>query len=119
MLIGGGKLPARFVIHTVGPIWRGGDEGEETILRAWLCQFTGAGYAHSLRSCITFPSVSTGAYRFPLPLAARIAQETVLEDIGRDDHLDVRVGFVLFDEATFAAYRDALRLLRPQSDKTR
>jgi len=92
----GGRLPAKFVIHTVGPIWMGGKYGEEKIL--------GDCYWNSLRlaaenDCrtVAFPSISTGAYRFPRERAAIVSSSTVKEYLERNS-MPEKVLFVFFAE---------------------
>ncbi len=101
----GYRLPAKYVIHTVGPVWRGGRHGEDALLQS--CYRTSLALAgeYDLRT-VAFPSISTGAYRFPLDRAARIAVRTVADVLGR--HSDMTVTFCCFDEASFAVYRTAL-----------
>ena len=70
----GYKLPARHVIHTVGPVWRGGTEGEAELLRCCYVASLDLAHAHRFRS-IAFPSISTGAYGYPIREATRIAVE--------------------------------------------
>ncbi|MFO7958679.1 MAG: O-acetyl-ADP-ribose deacetylase [Candidatus Brocadiia bacterium] len=102
-----GELPASFVIHAVGPRWRGGDEGEAELLAD--------AYRNSLRRAVengarsvAFPSISTGAYGFPVDRAARIALHTVTEFVGENPgQLDV-VRFVLFTGDDMASYEEAL-----------
>ncbi len=105
---GAGRLPARWVIHAVGPVWRDGTRGEDDRLRsAWrrsleLADELGA-------RTIAFPSLSTGAYRFPVDRAARIAISAVRDYLSEAETRLEKVVIVLFDEATLEAYRDALR----------
>lgn len=107
----GGDLPARFVIHAVGPIWQGGEAGEpETLVRCYRRSLEVA-RLNALKS-IAFPSISTGAYRFPVELAARLAQEAVIAEIAREPYF-TRVGFVLFDARTYEAYLESLSRLLP------
>jgi O-acetyl-ADP-ribose deacetylase len=68
----GYRLPAKWVIHTVGPVWTGGHNGEDELLARCFCSSLGFVASHGIRS-IAFPSISTGIYRFPLDRAARIA----------------------------------------------
>jgi O-acetyl-ADP-ribose deacetylase (regulator of RNase III) len=106
----GGRLAARFVIHTVGPVWRGGDRGEKALLAT--C------YRNSLRlaaemglSSVAFPSISTGIYGYPVKEAAPAALAAVAEFMKEEDRAPALVRFVLFDEKTFRAYREALEAL--------
>ena len=96
-------LPCDYVIHTVGPIWRGGRSNEEDLLASCYFQSMQVALEHGIRS-IAFPSISTGVYRFPIELAAKIAVETVsrfLED--NPDRFDL-VEWVLFDSVTESIY---------------
>jgi O-acetyl-ADP-ribose deacetylase (regulator of RNase III) len=72
----GFNLPARFVIHTVGPVWRGGEQGEPELLASCYRNSLNLALAHRVRS-IAFPSISTGAYGYPKEAAARIALEVM------------------------------------------
>lgn len=105
----GGWLPARHVIHTVGPIWRGGTESEaETLASAYRESLTLAS-ANELET-VAFPSISTGAYGYPVDAAAEVALRAVADFLG--DAGSVReVRFVLFDGRTYEAYARALDLL--------
>ena len=102
-----GALPARRVIHTVGPIWRGGAHGEAQLLASAYRNSLAQARAEKLRT-IAFPSVSTGAYGYPAEGAARVALRTVSAEIGaHPDALD-EVRFVLFSDADLRVYRSAL-----------
>ncbi|MFN7950902.1 MAG: O-acetyl-ADP-ribose deacetylase [bacterium] len=105
----GGNLAARFVIHAVGPIWRGGRDGEPELLAAAYASSLALAEAHGLQS-IAFPSISTGAYGYPEPAAAAIALGTVARHLRGDCGLRL-VRFVLFGEVTLAHYRVALGAL--------
>jgi O-acetyl-ADP-ribose deacetylase (regulator of RNase III) len=102
-----GDLPARNVIHTVGPVWRGGAEGEADTLAEAYRSSLGAAAREGART-VAFPSISTGAYGYPIDLAARVALRTVAQTLReRPGEID-EVRFVLFDGATLAAYGSAL-----------
>ena len=106
MITGAGRLPAQYVIHAVGPIWKGGHHGEETALAsAYRCSLEIA----VSRQCggIAFPSLSTGAYAFPLPLAAHTALDAVVAYL-RLNNAPALVRFVLFDHHAHEAYGNAL-----------
>jgi O-acetyl-ADP-ribose deacetylase (regulator of RNase III) len=99
-----GNLKTRHVIHTVGPVWRGGNRGEPELLAQ--------AYRNSLRlavfkglKTVAFPSISTGAYGYPVEDACRVALEAVKEFLEKEDSLDVVV-FVLFSESAFEVYAD-------------
>jgi O-acetyl-ADP-ribose deacetylase (regulator of RNase III) len=102
----GGKLKARYVIHTVGPIYHGGRSGEaQTLANAYRNSLALASQ-HSIKS-LAFPSISTGAYGYPIELAAPIALRTVMDYL--QTHPDVKlVRFVLFGQSAYDAYQKAL-----------
>lgn len=106
VITGGGNLKARFVIHTVGPIWRGGTGNEEAVLASAYRSSLELAEQYEIGS-IAFPSVSTGAYGFPVDRAAAIAIATVKE-FCQDHHHPNRIRFVLFDEFTLLSYKEAL-----------
>lgn len=104
---GGGNLPAKHVIHTVGPVWRGGREGEAVTLASAYRESLRVAESYSLRT-VAFPSISTGAYGYPVAEAAEVALAEVVRFL-RDEARSVReVVFVLFDQRTLAAYAAAL-----------
>lgn len=101
----GGNLPAKFVIHTVGPVWNGGNKNEPALLKA--CYLNSLKIAEELNlKTIAFPNISTGIYKFPKDLAAKIAVETVqgYQSIGVEE-----VWFVCFDEENFGIYEGVLK----------
>jgi O-acetyl-ADP-ribose deacetylase (regulator of RNase III) len=98
----GYDLPARFVIHTVGPIWRGGTGDENTLLRNCYSNSLRLAARYDVRS-IAFPSISTGAYGFPIEAAAQIALDTVRASITAHAALE-RVVFVCFSKSDYAIY---------------
>lgn len=109
VITGGGKLKARHVIHTVGPIWRGGKNEEAKVL--------GNAYSNSLQlakdydlATVSFPSISTGAYGYPLESAATTALQAVREFVREPGSL-TEVRFVLFDAFTKSHYEEALKKL--------
>ena len=106
VITGAGDLPSRFVIHAVGPVWKGGASGERALLASAYGHCLDVAVAHECRS-IAFPSLSTGAYRYPVNKAARTAISTVVEFL-EEHRAPGLVRFVLFDEATFRAYAGAL-----------
>jgi O-acetyl-ADP-ribose deacetylase (regulator of RNase III) len=101
----GGKLKARHVIHTVGPVWRGGAHREHELLASAYRNSLEIAKARGLRT-IAFPSISTGAYGYPVEKAAPVAVETVAEFV-REHPLD-EVRFVLFSEDDLGVYSAAL-----------
>ncbi|HTW53490.1 MAG TPA: O-acetyl-ADP-ribose deacetylase [Stellaceae bacterium] len=108
-LTGGYRLPARHVIHTVGPVWRGGGAGEGETLASCYRACLGLARAHMFVS-VAFPAISTGIYGFPREPAAAIAVATVADRLAGDS-LPETVIFVCFDAATRAAYEAALASL--------
>jgi O-acetyl-ADP-ribose deacetylase (regulator of RNase III) len=102
----GYNLPARYVIHTVGPIWKGGERGEDGLLRDCYLSSLQLADRNEVKS-LAFPSVSTGAYGFPIDRAARIAASTVREYLsGRTKIVEVR--FVCFSQSDFDIYKRLL-----------
>jgi O-acetyl-ADP-ribose deacetylase (regulator of RNase III) len=102
----GGDLPARYVIHTVGPVWQGGGEGEDELLGSCHRRSLEVGAGLGCRT-VAFPAISTGVYRFPVERAARIALATVAEELNRRPELE-RVTFVLFSYDHLRAFERAL-----------
>jgi O-acetyl-ADP-ribose deacetylase len=102
-----GRLPARRVIHTVGPVWQGGGRGEAGLLRSAYTTSLALAAAEGLRT-VAFPSISTGAFRFPLGQAAGIALQTIAQHCRAmpDAHDEVRM--VLFSGVDLSMYADAL-----------
>jgi len=99
----GGNLKASYVIHTVGPVWHGGSRGEAKLLASAYLESLKLATARKLRS-ISFPSISTGAYGYPVLEAAKIALETVVAFL-RDGSTSLQeVSFVLYDSKTYQAY---------------
>jgi O-acetyl-ADP-ribose deacetylase (regulator of RNase III) len=106
-ITGGGRLRARFVIHTVGPVYGGGTRREAELLASAYRRSLEVAVANGIRS-LAFPSISTGAYRFPIGEAATIALRTVTAFLAaHPEELDL-VRFVLFSEADLAVYEQAL-----------
>jgi len=100
----GYRLPAKWVIHTVGPVWSGGHRNEHTLLANCYRNSLQAGVDTGARS-IAFPSISTGAYRFPLKRATEIAMKETRRFLEKDDTLQ-EVAFVCFGEAVLKTYQD-------------
>ncbi|MBE7177592.1 MAG: O-acetyl-ADP-ribose deacetylase [Mucilaginibacter polytrichastri] len=100
-----GKLPAKFVIHTVGPVWKGGSSNEPEVLKG--C------YENSLRlaekngvKTLAFPNISTGIYGYPKDKAAKIAVDTVRHYVS---HAEMHIIFVCFDDDNYALYQQLLK----------
>jgi O-acetyl-ADP-ribose deacetylase (regulator of RNase III) len=102
----GYRLPARHVIHTVGPVWRGGGADEERLLANCYSNSFALAAMHRLRS-IAFPAISTGVYGFPRPRACVIAVAETRQALASAPTVE-RVHFVCFDVETLALYQDAL-----------
>ena len=100
-------LPAHHVIHTVGPVWRGGDHGEPTLLQACYRNSFALALENGVRS-IAFPAISTGVYGYPKAQAAAVAVAVMLEYTDRFD----RIVACCFSDADAALYRQALEELR-------
>ncbi|MBU0509127.1 O-acetyl-ADP-ribose deacetylase [bacterium] len=101
----GYHLPVKFVIHTVGPVWQDGKRGEDELLASCYRNSLRLAVENGIRS-IAFPSISTGAYRFPVERACQIALREVAAFLGSTDAIE-RVVFVCFDETTLKAYKSA------------
>jgi len=102
----GYHLRAKYVIHTVGPVWRGGTAGEDQLLKGCYRNSLGLAVLHGVKS-IAFPSISTGAYGFPVPRAARIATSAVRDHLKEFGEIE-KVIFVCFSKADFDVYRSIL-----------
>jgi O-acetyl-ADP-ribose deacetylase (regulator of RNase III) len=102
----GGDLPARYVFHAVGPIWHGGDGVEEELLASCHRRAIELADEHGCRS-VAFPAISTGAYGYPVELAAPVAVAATKEALAAHPSVEV-ARFVFRDEATLASYRAAL-----------
>jgi O-acetyl-ADP-ribose deacetylase (regulator of RNase III) len=103
----GYRLPARHVIHTVGPVWRGGGHGEEALLASCYRASLDLARAHDLRS-IAFPCISTGVYGYPKDEAAKVAVRSVRERLRGIDRID-EVVFCCFGADDLARYEALLR----------
>ncbi len=106
----GGNLPARHVIHTVGPVWHGGDRDEPALLADAYRNSMAQARQHGLRT-VAFPSISTGIFGFPIEKAAPIALGTVADAARRHPDAFDEVRFILFSAADYATYEDALARL--------
>ncbi|HDY67341.1 MAG TPA: O-acetyl-ADP-ribose deacetylase [Candidatus Scalindua sp.] len=106
VITSGGNMKTKYVIHTVGPVWSGGNRGEEQLLRNAYYNSLDLAREKGIKS-VSFPSISTGVYRFPIDKASRIALNTVKEFV--QEHNFVEVRFTLFSERDLKAYEDALK----------
>lgn len=105
----GGRLSAKHVIHTVGPIYRGGQHGEAEKLASCHRESIRLADQHGIES-VSFPAISTGAFGYPLSEAAPIAVSSSMEELASAQHV-MKVRFVLFDIATLRAYTRAAEKL--------
>ncbi|MHB8817311.1 MAG: O-acetyl-ADP-ribose deacetylase [Steroidobacteraceae bacterium] len=110
----GYRLPAKYVIHAVGPVWEGGHKNEDDLLASCYRESLRLAREHDVRS-IAFPAISCGAYRFPLPRAARIAIETIHDELTSFETLE-RVVLAAFDDTVEREFTRALKSLsRPST----
>lgn len=106
VITGGGKLAAKWVIHTVGPVWQGGGANEaETLSRAYHNSLLRALEVEA--KTVAFPSISTGAYSYPVNLAADVAVNAVKDFLEEHANAFSEIRFVLFDDKTLQAYAEA------------
>jgi len=106
VMTGAGKLPCKKVIHTVGPVWRGGGSGEAELLASCYRKSLLLAAEEGLKT-IAFPNISTGVYGYPKEKAAKIAVETVRETLGEIPGVE-QVIFVCFDDENFRLYEGLL-----------
>lgn len=109
----GGNLKAKYVIHTVGPVWSGGRRKEDTLLRNAYKNSLFLAKNKSIRS-LSFPSISTGAYGFPIERAAGLALSTVRDFL--NEYIFEEVRFVLFSEEDLKIYEETWRRLKKEED---
>lgn len=107
----GGALAAKYVIHTVGPVWEGGRAGEAAVLACAYRESLRVAESFGLRT-VAFPSISTGAFGYPVADAAEVALQTVRDYLRDEAHSVREVTFVLYDDHTARVYRAALDELR-------
>ena len=112
-----GNLPAKYVIHAVGPVWSGGHRGEAELLSAAYGRSLELAVGAACHS-IALPALSTGAYRYPMDQAARIALSTALDFLRRHG-APALVRFVLFDAGAYGAFAAALEELAPAGELPR
>lgn len=116
-LTGGYDLPAKYILHTPGPIWRGGSHGEAALLAScyWSCLSLAA--QHNIRS-VDFPSISTGVYGYPIHQAATVALRAIMEFL-EDHQLPQQVRMVCHTEAAADIYRQVWNLWYAESHNSR
>ncbi len=103
----GFNLPARFVIHTVGPVWHGGHIQEDELLKNAYQRSLETALENHIET-IAFPNISTGVYGFPKDRAAKIAVNTIKEFVSKEKHIK-KVIFAVFDEDNFKIYKELLK----------
>ncbi len=113
VISGAGRLTARYVIHAVGPVWQGGDQGEAELLASALWASFDLAREHGCRS-LAAPALSTGAYGYPLRPAADVSVRTAARFLGQHQQPE-EIRFVLFDAAALRAFQMALEALWPLS----
>jgi O-acetyl-ADP-ribose deacetylase (regulator of RNase III) len=109
----GFRLKSKYIIHTVGPIYHGGNDNEAELLKSAYVSSLALANDHYLHS-ISFPAISTGVYRFPKQQAARIAISTTLKYLKEKNKSLKEIVFVLFDEEQYQLYVDLLNELKEQ-----
>ena len=107
VVTGAGRLPARFVFHAVGPVYRGGKHGEADLLASCYRTCLALAEEHAIHT-IAFPSISTGVYGYPIQEAARIALGEITQHLGQQGPKLVEVKFVLFSDADYQVYASCL-----------
>ena len=105
----GYRLPARYVIHTVGPVWNGGERGERELLASCYVSCFDLACEHGLWS-LAFPAISCGIYRFPVELAVEIALRETVAELAANLKIE-KVIFACFEQTVFASYRRSLQAL--------
>jgi O-acetyl-ADP-ribose deacetylase (regulator of RNase III) len=105
-----GRLPANYVIHTVGPVWNGGNHKEADLLANCYRNSLRLAVQHGIKT-IAFPNISTGIYHFPKPLAADIALQEVQQFMANNTRLD-QILFVCFDDENYLLYKEKAGALR-------
>jgi O-acetyl-ADP-ribose deacetylase (regulator of RNase III) len=108
----GGNLKAKYVIHTVGPVYSGGGRNEAGLLKSAYFESLKLASKKGLKS-VSFPAISTGAYGYPLPEAARISLKTAIDYLKEHQEIE-RVRFVLFGKHTYGVFAEELKTLSAQ-----
>jgi O-acetyl-ADP-ribose deacetylase len=103
----GYRLPARYVIHTVGPVWNGGEHNEPGLLAGCYRNCFALAREHGLRT-LAFPAISCGIYRFPVDLAVEIAWRETLAELNRNESIE-KVVFACFGDEVFSTYKRAIQ----------
>lgn len=103
----GGNLPAKYIIHTAGPVWHGGNEGESNLLASCYKECLLLAVENEANS-VAFPSISTGVYGYPTEKAANVALQTIRDLDESRTQMPKSIQFVLFDDTTYNCYVKAL-----------
>jgi O-acetyl-ADP-ribose deacetylase (regulator of RNase III) len=111
----GFNLPAKWVIHTAGPVWRGGKKGEDALLANCYKNALALAEAHGIKT-VGFPAISCGVFRFPARRAAKIAMTQAKEFLGHSKVVN-GIGFVCFNEETWDVFRKAREKMFPEIHK--
>jgi O-acetyl-ADP-ribose deacetylase (regulator of RNase III) len=106
-LTSGYRLPSKYVIHTVGPVWNGGENGERELLASCYRTCFAIARQHNLRT-LAFPAISCGIYRFPVDLAVEIAMRETVAELSGNDAIE-KVTFACFGDEVFSSYQRALQ----------
>ncbi|QJD94450.1 O-acetyl-ADP-ribose deacetylase [Mucilaginibacter robiniae] len=109
VITSGGRLPAKYVIHTVGPVWNGGKKNEAELLANCYTHSLQLAVEHSVKT-IAFPNISTGVYRYPKTEAAQVAVDAVNAFLQQNTFLD-KVTFICFDAENLTLYEELLNKL--------
>lgn len=112
----GGNLPARHVIHTVGPVWKGGKRGEAELLARCYHRSLEVASENGIKS-VSFPSISTGIYGYPLEDAAEVALSTVIDYLRTHPGIKL-VRFVLFGHTAYDTYAEVLASMEPEAGES-
>ncbi|MGD1875784.1 MAG: O-acetyl-ADP-ribose deacetylase [Mastigocoleus sp.] len=106
----GYKLPAKYVIHTVGPIWKGGNQNESKLLASCYLSSLQLAIENSIKT-IAFPAISCGVYKYPIDKACRVALESTIKFCENQNHGLEKIIFVTFDEKNYQAYVENIQKL--------
>jgi O-acetyl-ADP-ribose deacetylase (regulator of RNase III) len=109
-LTNGYRLPARHIIHTVGPVWHGGEHGERELLARCYRSCFDLARAHDLHT-LAFPAISCGVYRFPIDLAVEIALRATVAELSENSAIE-KVVFACFDAPVYAAYLRTMQTIQ-------
>jgi O-acetyl-ADP-ribose deacetylase (regulator of RNase III) len=113
----GYRLPARFVLHAVGPVWNGGDHNEPELLAGCYRSCFQLAREHNLRT-LAFPAISCGIYRFPIDLAVEIAMHETLAELSSSDNIE-KITFACFGDEVYSAYQREFAKARPSDAQLR